>query len=268
MFRRPHYIALGIVVCLVLVVLSLPSQTAAQLKLALGSLFLPLLGLASSTEHFSERAGDALVPRSVLLKELNQLRSENQQLRMQSMQSTQVFQENAQLRRAVGWQQQSPWQPKLAKVVLRDPASWWRTVHINLGRRDGIITNMPVLTVEGLVGKVHQIGVTTTQVALVGDPNCPVSALVKGTSDSGVIMAETSGLWDRSVVRLAYLSRQSTVKIGDEVITSGLGGVFPKGIPIGHVIEIYSVGIGLNTEARVKLSANLAHLEEVGVLFQ
>ena len=81
--KRPYYISLGVVVLLVVIVLRLPSKTTSQIKLAISSLFLPFFGLASSVEHASERAGNELLPRRTLLRQRDQLRQENQQLRFQ-----------------------------------------------------------------------------------------------------------------------------------------------------------------------------------------
>jgi len=149
---------------------------------------------------------------------------------------------------------------------MRDPANWWRTVQIDLGSRDGLRENLPVLTAEGLVGRVSSVGLTRSQVVLMGDPNCHVSALVENPAhDMGIVSA--SGPLDTSLVDLTYLSGSASLKPGQNVITSGLGGVFPKGIPVGQVVDSRPVEFGLYTEARVKLSANLGALEQVWVLF-
>jgi rod shape-determining protein MreC len=82
---------------------------------------------------------------------------------------------------------------------MRDPANWWRTVQIDLGSRDGVTDNLPVLTADGLVGRVSSVGLTRSQVVLIGDPNCRVSALVENPAhDTGVISA--SGPLDNTLV--------------------------------------------------------------------
>ena len=138
MLKRLHYISLGLVVLLTLVILNLPSQTSARFKQGIGSLFLPLFGLASSAQQLTGAAGDAVMPRGELLKLNDGLRRENQQLRLQAMQAQETTNENARLRQLLGWQRQTSWKLKLAKVVLREPANWWRTVQIDLGSRDGL----------------------------------------------------------------------------------------------------------------------------------
>ena len=176
------------------------------------------------------------MPRSELLKEIEDLRRENQQLRIQMMQAAATARENDQLRALLGWQRQTPWKLKLANVVLRDPANWWRTVQIDLGSRDGVRENLPVLTADGLVGRVSSVGLTRSQVVLIGDPNCRVSALVENPAhDIGVISA--SGPLDNSLVDLTYLSGNANLKPGQKVVTSGEGGIFPRGIPIGQIVD-------------------------------
>ncbi len=266
MLKQKHYIALGAVTLATLLLLSLPPRATSPLKLAVGSWFLPLFGLASTAQQLPITAADAALSRRELLRQLETLRHDNEELRVQATQAAAVAQENDQLRALFGWQRQTAWKLKLANVVMRDPANWWRTVQIDLGSRDGIQTNLPVLTAEGLVGRVSAVGYTRSQVVLIGDPNCRVSALVENPAhDMGIVSA--GGLLDTSLVDLTYLSGNASLKPGQNVITSGLGGVFPKGIPIGQVVDSRPVEFGLYTEARVKLAADLGALEQVWVLF-
>jgi len=266
MFRKKNYLALGAVTLLALLILSLPPRVTAHLKLTIGSLFLPLFGLANTTQQLPADLADSVLPRRELFQQIDRLRRENDQYKALAVQNAAIARENDQLRSLFGWQQQSPWKLKLANVVMRDPANWWRTVQIDLGSRDGLRENLPVLTAEGLVGRVSSVGLTRSQVVLMGDPNCHVSALVENPAhDMGIVSA--SGPLDTSLVDLTYLSGSASLKPGQNVITSGLGGVFPKGIPIGQVVDSRPVEFGLYTEARVKLSANLGALEQVWVLF-
>jgi rod shape-determining protein MreC len=266
MFKQKNYLALGAVVFVAVVLLSLPTRATSRLKLAVGSWFLPLFGLAGAAQQLPADLADSVLPRRELLQQVDKLRRENQQLRSQSVQSTAIARENDQLRALFGWQRQSPWKLKLANVVMRDPANWWRTVQVDLGSRDGLRENLPVITDAGLVGRVSSVSLTRSQIVLLGDPNCHVSALVENAArDMGVLIA--GGTLDTSLVELTYLASSANLKPGQSVITSGLGGVFPKGIPIGQIVDSRSVEYGLYTDARVKLNANLGSLEQVWVLF-
>jgi rod shape-determining protein MreC len=267
MLKQKNYLALGAVVFVAVLLLSLPTRVTERLKLAVGSWFLPLFGLASAGQHLPADLADSVLPRRELLKQIDTLRRENQELRSLAIQSSAIARENDQLRALFNWQKQARWKLKLASVVMRDPANWWRTVQINLGSRDGITNNLPVISSAGcLVGRISSVSYTKSQVVLVGDPNCRVSATVENAArDMGVIVA--SGPVDTSLVELTYLASSANLKPGQNVVTSGLGGVFPPGIPIGQIVDSRSVEFGLYTEARVRLSTNLGSLEQVWVLF-
>jgi rod shape-determining protein MreC len=271
MFKRKNYFALGAVVLVTLAIFSLPPRATSRLKLAVGSLFLPLFGLANTAQQLPVTAADAILSRHELIQENENLRRENQQLKFLQLQSAATARENDQLRSAIGWQQQKPWKLKLANVVMRDPANWWRTAQIDLGSRDGLHENLPVLMNNDLnqpclIGRISSVGLTRSQIILIGDPNCRVSARVENpTHDIGVLGA--GGPLDDSLVGLSYLSSGANLKSGQSVVTSGEGGIFPPGIPIGQIVDAQQVEFGLYTEARVKLNANLGALEEVWVLF-
>ena len=266
--KKAHYIALGCVTGLTLILLWLPGPAASRCKLALGSVFVPLFGLAGSGQHLADKAGQTLLPRRTLAAENERLRRENAELRLRAHQVETVLRENERLRALFGWSRLSPWKVRLSRVIARDPANWWRNIHIDLGRRDGVRADLPVLTAEGLVGRVAEVSETRSRVVLVGDPACRVAALVlegRQAVDNGVISGGSS-VTDFSLVDLSYLSRSSGAKPGQAVVTSGLGGIFPKGIPIGRLVDSRQVEYGLYTDARVKLAANLSRLEEVWVM--
>lgn len=265
MLRRPHYIALGIVVLLTVVILKLPGRTATKLRLTVSSSYLALFGAVGSTQKTVEKAGDAVVPRAELLDQVKELEKEVQQLRLQRLQDETLAQENDRLRKELQLPKRVPWKVTLARVVAVDPANWWRTVRIDRGSRDGVVTNASVLTLDGLVGRVSEVGFTHSRVVLVGDPDCRVSVLVEETREHGVIAPTTSTPLDPTIVELGYLSRHSKLAPGQRVITSGIGGVFPKGIVVGNIVDFRSIGYGLYNEARIKLQVNMNTLEEVWV---
>jgi len=281
MQRRKHLVVLGLVVLLVVVLLNLPASTTARLKLALGSLFLPLFGLAGAANHTAGKLGDAVTPRGDLIRELDTLRKENDELKVRVTERDALERENARLRDQLAWAKQSGWKLKPARVIARDPANWWHTVFIDAGSHHGVKVEMPVLTPDGLVGRILNVGMFRSQVVLLGDPACRVSALVKESGENGFVSPMPAHLADTRFVVLNYLSRAATPKPGQAVVSSGVelkpgqtvlssgqGGVFPKGLLIGQVVDTRVVGYGLYTEARVQLAVNLNAIEEVWVLLQ
>ena len=265
MFKQKNYIALGFVALAAVLILSLPASAVSHFKLAIGGLFLPLFGLAGAAQQLPADLADSVLPRRELLHEIDTLRRQNQQLEVQQLQTDAIEKENEQLRMGQENLFKRPWKLKLANIVTRDPANWWRSVEIDLGSRDGLTANLPVLTADGLVGRVASVGYLRSQVVLIGDPNCRVSALIEDPAqDTGILSA--SGPLDSSLAVLTYLPSDASIKSGQQVVTSGIGGIFPKGIPLGQIVDSRPVELGLYTEARVKLSANLGSLEEVWVL--
>lgn len=268
--KRSHYIAFAIVIVLTIVVLKLPPRAASHFKLAIGSFFLPLFGLASSSQQLSEKAGNAIVPRKDLLQQNEQLRRENAELKTQLQPETTLERENERLRGLLGFQKTSPEKLKAAHVIARDPANWWRNVRIDLGKRDGLRVDMPVRTAEGLVGRISEVSETSARVVLVGDPNCRVPAEVvdaqtKRAIDKGVITGAASVL-DESMVELSFLSNAGAVKPGQWVRTSGESAIYSPGIVIGQVVDTRPVEFGLRYIARVKLAVKMNLLDEVFVM--
>lgn len=267
MFRKKRYIALAFVAFVALVLLNLPANTVARLRLAISSQFIPLFGLANGTQDVAGSTADLVLSKRELVRQNDQLRRENAELKLRQVQLVEIARENTRLTQLVGWQAQRPWQMKLARVVLRDPANWWHTVQIDLGSRDGLKPNMPVMTTQGLVGRVSSVGLTRSQVVLIGDPNCRVAAQVQNeTGDSGVL-GDASPL-DYELIELGYLPRNTSIKPGQTVVTSGLGGMFPRGIPVGQIVDSRQIEYGISTVARVKLAVHIGSLEEVWVITQ
>jgi rod shape-determining protein MreC len=268
--KKAHYIAFGAIALLVLVLLRLPGSVSSRAKLAMGSLFVPLFGLSVSGQDLAGRAAILAQPKGRLAAEVERLRAENADLKLRLLQAENAFRENERLRALAGWAQSKQLKGKPAQVIARDPANWWRNISINLGRRDGVAPDMPVLTPDGLVGRVAETGETRSKVLLLGDPGCRVASLVqegRQTVDSGIISGAAS-VTDVSLVDLSYLSRGSGVKPGQTVVTSGYGEVFPRGILIGHLVDFRPMEYGLYTDARVKLAVDLNRLEEVWVLMR
>jgi len=105
-------------------------------------------------------------------------------------------------------------------------------------------------------------------VVLVGDPDCRVAVLVgdEKSREQGVIAPASSSPLDNTLVELSYLSRNAKLAAGQSVVTSGLGGIFPKGIVVGQIADFRSVGYGLYKEALVRLAVKMTRLEEVFVM--
>lgn len=150
-----------------------------------------------------------------------------------------------------------------AQVVGLDPSGWSRTIVINRGSRDGIGKGMAVIAAGGLVGHVIKDFDWSAQVLLVIDRSSAVDALVQRSRFRGIVEGETD-----EACRFKFVVRKADVEIGDTVITSGLDGLFPKGLPVGAVQHIARPMSGLFQEVKVRPFVNFSKLEEVLVILE
>ncbi|MBM3823002.1 MAG: rod shape-determining protein MreC [Verrucomicrobia bacterium] len=267
MFKRPAYLLCAAAMLLAVVLLCVPTRASARLKLVLRGLFVPFFGIGTLVDTGADRASLALLPRRYLIEQHAKLQREHERMAASFSRLEELERENRMLREAMNWRQKSGGNLKLARVVGRDPANWWCMIHIDMGQRHGVQANYPVLTQEGLVGRVADAGEFQSRVIMIGDPNCQVSAwVVEAGTNTGMIQGGAGSGTDGSWADLVYLPNDPALKTGMRVVTSGMGQVFPRGIPIGRIMELRSVGHGLYLEAKVKLGLDLNALTEVFVL--
>ena len=269
-FYKSQQTAVGVVLLTVFLLLVIPESARARLKSAIGALFLPVIGISTTGQVALESLGQLGASgsgSSPTNQALGQAPDVPPSLADLQMENALLREEINQFRDANDWERRIPWESKLVRVVGRDPFNWWRRIKINLGSNKGIRFNQPVISAKGnLVGRVSEVGPLTSWVVLAGDPNCRFSALIKESRSQGGIVSPRQYSSDPRVVELTYLPNDVELRPGQAVVTSGLGGGFPKEIPVGLVVDSWISKDGLYTEARVKLHANLNQLETVRVL--
>ena len=154
-----------------------------------------------------------------------------------------------------------------ARVIGKAPGHWFNTFFINVGLSSGISVDMPIVNGDGLVGRVVATGATWSRVMTIVNSSISVSAIVERTRDTGVLTGTvSSGDETEALMSMSKLPLDADLVTGDTVITSGLSGVFPKGIPIGEVIEVSENEDGMKNKAVVKPRVDFYHLEEVMVI--
>ncbi|MBN1114314.1 MAG: rod shape-determining protein MreC, partial [Oligoflexia bacterium] len=189
------------------------------------------------------------------------LMKENQDLKQKINQLIEVEYENSRLRRLLLFKERiSPFMIP-AQVIAKDVTVEFRSIRINKGKKNGIKIAMPVVNYEGIVGQVIRVGSSFSDVLIVTDPNFAVDTLVQRSRARGIVEGRSS-----SVCRLKYLERLDDVQMGDQVITSGLAGRFPKGILIGEVISAQRKNFGITQNVELHPSVNFDKLEEVFVI--
>ncbi|MCD6224301.1 MAG: rod shape-determining protein MreC [Deltaproteobacteria bacterium] len=148
-----------------------------------------------------------------------------------------------------------------AEVIGKDPSAWFQTIIIDKGNADGILRGLPVVVPEGIAGQVTEVAAHYSKVLLITDGNSAVDTLVQRTRARGLVQGGRSGL-----CILKYVLRKDDVTPRDTVVTSGLDGVFPKGLRIGYVSKVIRRNSGLFQEVDVTPYVDFEKLEEVLVI--
>lgn len=199
--------------------------------------------------------------------ELDAIQEELGELRLKESRLRSLEEENAQLRHALDFKKATHFDVVAARVIRRNPTTWWQTVEIDAGPRDGIGIELAVLSNDGLVGKVERIdekeGDRST-VLLLTDEKCLVSARVEGSPEVGIVSGQRGGFDGNPMLRLRFLSPNASLRPGQRVFTTGRGGLFQANILLGR-IESVEKG-ALESEALVRPSVNFADLGAVFVV--
>lgn len=174
------------------------------------------------------------------LGEVKDLRSENKKLKTALAEIEKQLatyrdkeKENDRLRNLLKLKEKLAFSTLVARVIGRQTTEWQKTVIVNKGSKDGLQRHMPVLVSEGLVGQVIEVSANAALVQLLADDKSGVAAQIVETGEEGIAQGLQGGS-----LRVNFIPKSSVVKAGDSVITSGMAGVFPRGIFIGKVKEV------------------------------
>ena len=175
--------------------------------------------------------------------------------------------DNVRLRRALKFYQKQPDTMIPCDILSRNISGWWNTVRIGKGSRAGIAPDLAVISPDGLVGKTTEVTPFTTEVLLVSDPACRISAKIrlKNKEVYGLVYGIGSNLKGEPRARIDFINKDTLISINDEVVTSGLGD-FPKEVHIGYVDNVYRDESGLFQSAEIIPRATVGLLDYVFVV--
>jgi rod shape-determining protein MreC len=220
-------------------------------------------GLTGFFTWFGDTAGSIRQLRAAR-EELNAARLRLQEMDEATSEVLELRRQNAALKGQLDFAVSLPPERIAAEVVARDTDNLFSTLTINKGWRHGVKKGMPVVAWqgdrEGLVGKVVLVGPGSSQVLPLYDPQCMVSARVESTRDEGLVQGEGK---DRGTIVMEYVKKIAKDKIsyGDLVVTSGLGGLYPKGINIGRIRLITARPYETSLELQVEPIVDFDRLE-------
>lgn len=193
--------------------------------------------------------------------ELQELRDQNQKFRVRLAELEEARLENERLRGLVELSQAQDLESLGARVIGRPASSWEGVITIDRGSSDGVAQGMPVVSTAGLLGQTVEVAAHSAKVRLITDQRSGVAALVQRSRADGIVHGSIDG-----DLTMDFVAQRAAAKAGDVVITSGMGGVYPKGLIIGEITSVERDASALYLDIEMTPAADIRGLEEVIVL--
>ena len=233
---------------------------------SLGSVVSPLQKLSMQITSSANGFFEKIIYADKISEENVSLREELRTMREKMVDYETYKAENEQYRQFLDLKKDNPdFVFETGMVIGRDPTDYFYSFTIDKGSVNGIELYDPVITSDGLVGRIAEVSYTDSKVITLLNPGIDVGAFNDRTRDTGVIAGELN-LSKDGKCKMSYISRDSSASSGDIITTSGIGGVFPKGLIIGTISDIKTEAHGISLYAEIIPSANIARVRDVFVI--
>ena len=200
-------------------------------------------------------------------REAAQLRDQVLVLTQENVQMEDLRRENERLTRLLEYTKQYPeYRYARASVIARQPGAWYTEFTLNRGTDAGFAVDMSVVNEHGLVGRIIEVGPNYAKVVCIIDSRNAVSVVVQRSRDDGILKGAVDPNQGDPLCKLLYLPYDTDLVPGDLIVTSNLGGTYPKGIVVGTVLEVGNQGASVNQYAMVKPAVNFSGIEDVLVI--
>lgn len=265
-FFRKYQIPLSCCFCIVLSLYIMTAAARGQLKNdPIGPLLLwlirPLQIVAHSTTSWIKGLRESHLTAAGYKAENERLRKRVLELEMERNRFLEAEATNQQLRHLLDFRSHLPAAGITASIIANSASNWFQSCSIDKGTADGVRKGMSVVTPLGVVGRVVEVAARSAKVLLLTDPNSGIDVMVQRTRARGIV----SGSLENGTV-LKYIKRTEDVQVGDRLITSGLDGVFLKGLMVGTVTKVRKESLGLFQVIEVMPAVSLARTEIVLVV--
>jgi rod shape-determining protein MreC len=223
----------------------------------------PLYGVVGRVNGFASDIWTDYLDLVAVRKENRQLREDIKILNTRLADAGEAIQANDRLQKLLQLKSSLHVPVLAASVIGEDGSPWFRTVVIDRGSADGLREGMPVVATDGVVGQLVKVAAGSSRVLLLTDHASSIAALIQRSRARGVV----KGSGGRRCA-MEFTLHEEDVKVGDTVITSGIGGIFPKGFPVGEVTMVRKGEFGIFQTIEVRPRVNIENLEEVLVILQ
>ena len=270
-FFRKRPLAFLIILVILLIALAIftssHSNKLTVIEGVVGEVVTPIQGVMYRTATIVSDYFQSIGERRQLVGDYETLKDRVAQLEQQQLEMDEKVRENERLTALLGFKKEhEEFILTGVRITGKNPGNWFNVITINKGTNQGIKVNMAVVNDKGLIGRVIDVGGNWSKVRAIIDGQSSVSGIIERTRDNGTVKGNNSITFENGLCRMIHLPLDSDIVIGDKVITSGLGEIFPKGIYIGEVVEVIYEKRDLFKTAMIQPGADFLRPEEILVI--
>lgn len=263
-YSLPIIVLVGLLVALITYSLNVShSQKANMLERGVNGSLAPMQQQATRSGGFLGRIWRDYIALVDLKQENSRLMGDVKQLNSALAAAGEALRENERLVRLLDLRKTVKEPTVAATVIGEDVTPWFRSLTIDRGSESGIREGMPVLAADGIVGQTVKVTPNSSRVLLLTDHASGVAAMIQRSRARGVVKGRGDNLCS-----LEFAMRGEDVQVGDQVVSSGIGGIFAKGLPIGEVTMVKKGEYGIFQTVTIRPAVSTAHLEEVLVVLR
>jgi rod shape-determining protein MreC len=229
----------------------LPDRCTTGVKGLLKDSFMPVQHLVLKTVRSLKEGADTVRGFGGLAEENHRLSEEIVRLQARLRVLKNLEEENSYLSQQLDFRTRQTRDLIACRISARPVSRWWQSVRLNKGLHEGVESDRAVISSDGLVGRTAEVSAHTADVLLLSDPACNVSARVARTGSFGVVSGFGTNREGYPVARMQFIHKDIPVRTGDAVVTSGLGGVFPKDLLVGYINSVEMEETGLYQTAEI-----------------
>ena len=268
---RSKWLIVSLITIVLLVVMGVTANKNSRLNWLNNIISVPLTPVQGFFSSIGNKVEDGLS----FFKDIEAVKKENERLKVevtelqkQNRELSVLESKNEELRQALSLKEQFGEYTFLgANIIAIDPGNWFIVFKIDIGSREGVQSDSPVVTnAKGLVGRVLSSDITSSKVLTIIDEESAVSGWISKAGGGHAIVRGDMALKGKGLCKMDYIPLEVDVEVGDVIETSGLGGIYPKGIVIGEVIEVRKTNSEMDRYAIIQPAADFKRLEEVYVL--
>lgn len=231
-----------------------------------GTISYPIVALKNAFSWVAKSASNIFADKDKVIDENNKLEEENNNLKLQLLESKRVLDENESLKNMLDIKNSyKHFNLKLGNIIYREHDNWTKTFKIDIGSNEGVKLNQAVVHKDGLVGYISSVEKYSSTVTTILDPSSSISVNISTINEPAMLQGDLA-LKSKQQLRLDFIELDAEISIGDMLYTSGLGQMYPNSIPVAKIKEVVSKKNDINRYAIAEPCVDIKSVREVAVI--